>query len=77
MAPPTAAAFGADAGNGNGESQDDYGGLDFDFDDPALNALLGVAEAPGDPRADLKAQDKATAEVRALPSFGPDISPRG
>jgi hypothetical protein len=34
------------------------GGLDFDFDDPALNALLGVVETPGDPRADLKTKDK-------------------
>lgn len=77
MAPPPSAALAADAGNGNGESQDDYGGLDFDFDDPALNALLGVVETPGDPRADLKTKDKATAEVRALPSSRPDVSLRG
>ncbi|GAA5862088.1 hypothetical protein JCM3774_006171 [Rhodotorula dairenensis] len=49
--------------SGNGESQDDYGGLDFDFDDPALNALLGVVETPGDPRAETRAKDKATAEL--------------
>jgi hypothetical protein len=79
MAPPPSAALAADAdaGNGNGESQDDYGGLDFDFDDPALNALLGVVETPGDPRADLKTKDKATAEVRSPLCSGSDVSPWG
>ncbi|GAA5888347.1 hypothetical protein JCM6882_008588 [Rhodosporidiobolus microsporus] len=34
----------ADDEDGNGVSQDDYGMVDdFDFDDPALNAMLGIA----------------------------------
>lgn len=62
MAPQVAPTLAASSGNG--ESQDDYGGLDFDFDDPALNALLGVEETAGGAQAEVRAKDKATAEVR-------------
>lgn len=50
----------------SGESQDSYGDLDLDFDDPALNALLGMAAPAVDPQAELRAKDKAAAEVRCL-----------
>jgi len=55
----------------HGESQDDFGMLDdLDFDDPALNAMLGIdggaGVADGQQQRDneLKAKDKAFAEVR-------------
>lgn len=48
-----------------GESQDDFGMFDMDFEDPALDALLGVerdgpAEAPQD---QLKVKEQAFAQV--------------
>lgn len=50
-----------------GESQDDFGMFDIDFEDPALDALLGVerdgpSEAPQD---QLKAKEQAFAQVRS------------
>lgn len=53
-----------------GESQDEYGLFDgMDFDDPALNALLGVAMEQGLPvggQIDVKKLDLALARVSLL-----------
>ncbi|GAA5990379.1 hypothetical protein JCM10908_007345 [Rhodotorula pacifica] len=71
-APALATAAAVINNDGNGESQDDYGGLDFDFDDPALNALLGGEENAADPKAELRAKDKASAELlksTIIPAF--------
>ncbi|GAA5839103.1 hypothetical protein JCM9279_002597 [Rhodotorula babjevae] len=58
------------AAAGHGESQDDFGMLDdLDFDDPALNAMLGidggsgVADSQQQREDELKAKDKAFAEL--------------
>lgn len=73
--PRASASTTAASGGGNGgESQDDFGMLDdLDFDDPALNAMLGIQGGGGgapdsqQQREDeLKAKDKAFAEVRLL-----------
>ncbi|GAA6014496.1 hypothetical protein JCM10207_001627 [Rhodosporidiobolus poonsookiae] len=52
--------------DGNGESQDDYGMLDdLDFDDPALNALLGI-ETTGNAAGGSTAADEVRAKDKAL-----------
>ncbi|GAA5891519.1 hypothetical protein JCM8208_007311 [Rhodotorula glutinis] len=67
------------AAAGHGDSQDDFGMLDdMDFDDPALNAMLGidggagVADGQQKREDEIKAQDKAFAELlrtRIAPAF--------
>jgi hypothetical protein len=70
-APPApTAATGAD--DENGISQDDYGMMDdLDFDDPALNAMLGIETTPAvdgvkSKEDEVKEKDKAFGEVRPL-----------
>ncbi|KAL8280033.1 hypothetical protein RQP46_007614 [Phenoliferia psychrophenolica] len=47
-----------------GVSQDEFGSFDVDFDDPALNELLGVdLQAVEAEKAELQAQDRAFAET--------------
>lgn len=52
----------------NGESQDEFGAFDdFDYDDPALNQMLGIegdVTAPVSNRQDKGAQDLLFSEVR-------------
>jgi hypothetical protein len=47
------------------ESQDDYGDFDFDYDDPALNAMLGVEAASNktDERSDKTLLETREAEL--------------
>ncbi|BGP51428.1 hypothetical protein JCM10450v2_007370 [Rhodotorula kratochvilovae] len=67
---PRAAGPAQAAGEESGVSQDDFGMLDdLDFDDPALNAMLGIeaagcsADAQQRLEDELKAKDKAFAEL--------------
>lgn len=56
----------------NGESQDEFGSFDdFDYDDPALNQMLGIegdATAKVSEGQDKGAQDLLFSEVRCSPS---------
>lgn len=46
-----------------GNSQDEFGMFDFDYEDPALNAMLGVGAAADDVLSENRIKDKALAEV--------------
>lgn len=51
-----------EAGNGLGNSQDEFGMFDFDYEDPALDALLGL-EGNKLEKDEVRVKDKAFAEV--------------
>lgn len=63
LAPPLA-LLPVDPGVGN--SQDEFGMFDFDYEDPALNAMLGVEAAADVVLSENRVQDKALAEVRLV-----------
>jgi hypothetical protein len=52
-----------------GISQDDYGMFEMDFEDPALNAMLGLeaTDATTTEQDQMRTRDRVFAEVRLLP----------
>lgn len=60
LAPPLALAP-IDPATGN--SQDEFGMFDFDYEDPALNAMLGIEAAAEVVLSENRVKDKALAQV--------------